>query len=517
MTETSDQWSYGYITDVKYTYGFYRELSPAYLSFAVLLAGYRPCRPDQGFTYCELGSGNGLSSNLHAAANPKGDFYAVDFNPTHIAESRNLAEAAELKNITFLEKSFDQLLSDDLPRFDYICLHGVLSWINAENRAAIVRFVNDRLKPGGIVYVSYNCLPGRASSIPIRQLLTLYAEQMPGHTMNKVSGAVSSVKKAYEVGGGYFASAPAVKKTLDHIVKVEETNRNYLAHEYFNRDWHPLFYSEVSREMSQAKLTFVTSANLVENNLNACLNNKAREIVASAPTVEMRETLKDFYINQSFRKDIYMRGTPRSTPLERIERLMETPLVLLADRRSFKDSIKTSFGEITYKKEEFDPVLDALEQGTKTIGELAQLVNTPKTGVENLIQILSFWIANGQISPAITEADKEPSVRMNRTILKYGKYGESLQFFASPSTGSGVSVNWLHQLFILGIEECKDEDKVPEFVFSVCQSQGRRMVKDGKPIQDDKENLKELERAWAEFNEKYRRQLERMNLLRVKG
>ncbi len=512
MTDTSDQWSHGYITDVNYTYGFYRELSPVYLNYAVLLAGYRPCRLDQGFTYCELGAGNGLSSNIHAAANPNGEFYAVDFNPTHIADARSLAKAAGLNNITFLEKSFDQLLSENLPRFDFICLHGVFSWINAENRGAIVRFINDRLRPGGIVYVSYNCLPGRASSIPIRQLLTLYAEQMPGNTMNKVSGSVASVKKVYEVGGGYFESAPAVKKTLDQIVKHEEINRNYLAHEYFNRDWHPLFYSEVSREMSQAKLTFVTSANLFENNLNACLKDKPREIVMSAPTVELRETLKDFYINQSFRKDIYMRGVPRLTPHERWETLVETTFILHADRNTFKPSIKTSFGEISYKKEEFDPVLDELEKGPKTLGELARVINMSKTEGENLIQVMAFWAANNQISPALIETAREPSIRMNRTILTYSKYGETLQFLASPTTGSGVFVSWLNLLFLLGIEECEEEDKIPEFVLSVCKNLGKSMVKKDKTLTGDKENLEELGKAWHQFNEKQRHQLERMNL-----
>ncbi|MCP4349129.1 MAG: methyltransferase domain-containing protein [Desulfobacterales bacterium] len=513
MTDTYDEWSHGYITDVKYTYGFYRELSPVYLNYAVLLAGYRPCRLDRGFTYCELGAGNGLSGNLHAAANPRGEFYAVDFNPTHIADARSLAEAAGLKNVNFLEKSFDQLPSENLPKFDFICLHGVFSWINAENRDAIVRFINDRLKPGGIVYVSYNCLPGRASSIPIRQLLTLYAEQMPGNTMSKVSGAVASVKKAYEVGGGYFESAPAVRKTLDMIVKHEERNRNYLAHEYFNRDWHPLFFSEVSREMSQAKLTFVTSANLFENNLSACLKDKPREIVMSAPTVELRETLKDFYINQSFRRDIYMRGVPRLTPRERMETLMGTTFVLQADRKTFKKSIKTSFGEIAYKKEEFDPVLDELEKGPKTLEELAQAGNTSSKTAENLIQVMSFWAANSQISPALTETDREPSDRMNRAILTYSKYGETLQYLACPTTGSGMYVSWLNLLFVMGLEECKEEDKIPEFILSVLKDLGRSMIKDGKPVTGDKENLEELNNAWQEFNEKYRQQLERMNLL----
>jgi len=515
MTDISDFWNFGYITDVGYTYGFYRELAPNYLNFAVVLAGFRPRRLEDGFTYCELGSGNGFSSNLLAAANPKGNFFAVDFNPTHIAESRNLAEAVGLKNITFLEKSFDHLLTEDLPDFDFITLHGVLSWINAENRAAILRFINKRLKSGGIVYVSYNCLPGRISSVPIRQLLALYAEQIPGNTINKVSGAVGSVKQAYDIGGGYFSSAPGVQKTLEQIVKYEESNPNYLAHEYFNRDWHPFFYSEVSREMSQAKLTFVTSANLFENNLNACLKNEAREIVLNAPTLELRETLKDFYINQGFRKDIYMRGTPRLTVRERFELLLNTPFVLQSAPGTFKDTIKTSFGEIKYKKEAYDQVIDALDQGKKRLKDLLTEIPemSEKTETDNLIQILAFWVANGQVGPALHDIDNGPGTQMNQRILSYAKYGDRLLHFAFPTTGSGVLVPWLHQLFLLGCRESESEEKIPEFVWSVFQNMGRRMMWQGQPLTDEKENLEALQKEWRTFNETARQRLERMALL----
>jgi len=72
-----------------------------------------------------------------------------------------LSKSTGLTNLKLREADFRYLETRDLPDFDFITVHGVLSWINAENRKAIQRFVLKKLKPGGILYLSYNCLPGR--------------------------------------------------------------------------------------------------------------------------------------------------------------------------------------------------------------------------------------------------------------------------------------------------------------------------------------------------------------------
>jgi predicted O-methyltransferase YrrM len=87
-------WSAGYVVDVEYTHGFYQELTPSLLAFLVLLQGVQA--PDLGsssLAYCELGCGQGFSTNLLAAANPHIQFHATDFNPGHIVGAQSLAQA----------------------------------------------------------------------------------------------------------------------------------------------------------------------------------------------------------------------------------------------------------------------------------------------------------------------------------------------------------------------------------------------------------------------------------------
>ena len=58
-------WTAGYVADIGYTYGYYTELNPALVRLAFLNAGL--AFPHMGAA-CELGFGQGLSTNIHAAA-----------------------------------------------------------------------------------------------------------------------------------------------------------------------------------------------------------------------------------------------------------------------------------------------------------------------------------------------------------------------------------------------------------------------------------------------------------------
>src|SRR5437879_4375184 len=85
-------WSSGYVSDVNYTYGYYRELNPALLRLACLGAGIVP-PPAGPLNYLELGYGQGLSVNIHAAAFA-GEFWGTDFIPAQAAHARALTDAS---------------------------------------------------------------------------------------------------------------------------------------------------------------------------------------------------------------------------------------------------------------------------------------------------------------------------------------------------------------------------------------------------------------------------------------
>ena len=82
-------WTSGYVADVGYTYGYYTELNPLRVKLAFANAGLS-C-PDMG-TACELGFGQGLSANVHAAASVT-QWHGTDFNPSQAGFAQELAQA----------------------------------------------------------------------------------------------------------------------------------------------------------------------------------------------------------------------------------------------------------------------------------------------------------------------------------------------------------------------------------------------------------------------------------------
>ncbi|KJS39503.1 MAG: hypothetical protein VR70_07880 [Rhodospirillaceae bacterium BRH_c57] len=87
--------------------------TPLRLKLAFLNAGL-VC--PEAVTACELGSGQGMSANLHAAATVAGT-------------------GARLYDEAFANFA----ARDDLPEFGYIGLHGIWSWISDDNRICSCR------------------------------------------------------------------------------------------------------------------------------------------------------------------------------------------------------------------------------------------------------------------------------------------------------------------------------------------------------------------------------------------
>ena len=176
--------THGYPTDVPYVRTFFRSLAPAWLDHVAVVSGFIPPARDAGFTFCELGCGQGMTTAILAATHPDGHFYGIDVMPSHIEHARRFATEGTIVNINFHAADFATAAGMDLPGFDYIVAHGVYSWVNAESKAALRAFIDRHLKPGGLVYISYNAIPGRATDLPFQRLMRALGSTFSGESMS---------------------------------------------------------------------------------------------------------------------------------------------------------------------------------------------------------------------------------------------------------------------------------------------------------------------------------------------
>ena len=113
-------WSEGYVADIGYTYGYYLELNPNRIPFALL--NHRLAHGEVA-TACELGFGQGVSTAVHAAASNV-QWYGNDFNPAHAAFAQELARVSGSDAKLYDDAFVDFCQRSDLPVFDFIALHG---------------------------------------------------------------------------------------------------------------------------------------------------------------------------------------------------------------------------------------------------------------------------------------------------------------------------------------------------------------------------------------------------------
>lgn len=497
-----DGWSSGYVTDISYTHGVYRELTPAILSFVALINGICAPDPDEPLAYCELGCGQGFSTNLFAAANPRIQFYANDFNPSHIYSARNLAAAAGTQNVHFSDSSFAEFKNEPgLPQFDLICLHGIYSWISAENRQHIVDFIRDRLKPGGLVYISYNTLPGWALRMPMRRLMADHAAKTSGPTAERVEEALAHVQRLVDVDSRYFQ---AVSGLTDAFKQIKQQSRNYLAHEYFNRDLTPLYHADVAEELSEAKLSFVGSAALLDNLDIVNFTNDQQTFLQSVQDRTERETLRDFLLNQQFRRDVFIKGPVPLTADESRERWLKMRFVLSTQRDLVPLKVTGALGEAELQEDAYKPILDALAGGARTVAQLLEDPNVQAVGWERMMQAFLVMVGSGHMHPALDEAGdaaRAVSTRaFNLAVMNKARSTDDLQCLASPVMGGSILTDRFTRLFLLANETGHAD--APAFAWELLKAQGVKLQKNDEALESDADNLEEMQRVFASYSEK---------------
>lgn len=500
------------MAEITYTHGFYRELTPNLLSFAALVAGYRAPAADAPLTYCELGCGHGVSTNIFAAANPHIQFHATDFNPAQIAGARELAAAAGLRNVHFHERSFAEFVEmEELPDFDIIALHGIYSWISAENRAHIVEFIRRRLKPGGFVYISYNTLPGWAAAAPLRRLMYDAAADSSGPILGKVDQALAFVEQMSAAGARYFLANPSIKERAE---KLKGQPRPYLAHEYFNSHWTTFYHGDVAAELAEAKLNFVASAALLEQIDAINLTPDQIKLLGQVADSPRRETLRDFMVNQQFRRDIFVRGKQPLRPAEAGMAWDRLHFTLSIRRGDVPMKVNAGLGEANLQPDIYNPILDRLADGVLSWPELVATPMVAALGVPRVMQAMTILVGAGHVQLALPPAglaQRQPQAdAFNGALLQRARYSGDITFMVSPVTGGGIVVDQIGQLFLLAAREGAADPAL--FALQALTRNNQRVLKDGKVLQTEQENLDDLRSRLATFDEKQRPVLERLGI-----
>jgi SAM-dependent methyltransferase len=410
----------GYVTDVPYTRGFFRELAPAWLDLTATINGIapRPCGAD--LTWCELGCGQGVTAVVLAATHPRGHFVGIDLMPEHIGHARRLAAEAGVTNVQFRTADFvDPAL--DLPQFDYIVTHGVYSWVDATTQAALCHLIDRHLRPQGLAYVSYNAMPGWAADLPFQRLVRALGLELLGDSIARFTAAVDTLRQLRTAGAPSLEASPTAGE-LDKL--LAELPLPYLAHEYMNAHWQPLFVTEVRAAMAQIGLAPAGSADLTKNFDAFVLRNVEREALARIENAELRELVRDFLLHRRFRCDVFSRDGDDLDADERHTGLLATRYALARPAEAIDYGVTTEAGKLSFDNPAARAIVTALADGPQTGAEIGGHSADRQDLVANLLTLCCA----GAVRP-VAAADSSVAA-FNQVICQRAGGPEQIQYLA---------------------------------------------------------------------------------------
>ena len=483
-------WDDGYVTDVVYTRNVYQEMMPAWLATIALVLGQRLPDLSKPFRYADLGCGHGLTATVVAATCPHAEVWAFDFNPAHVESGRQLAAAAGLTNLHFQEASFADLAAlppAGLPEFDFIVSHGVVSWISTENRANLIRIIGQRLRAGGLAYLSYNVTTGWASMLPVQTLMRTLMRSNQGRSDQAAAGILDYLESLKDAGAQFFANNPTVAKRL---TDTRPHDPRYFAHEFLNSVWQPLMFADMAEAMASAKCTYIGSATPAENLDAVAFPATMASLMAKASDPILRETLRDFGNAQTFRRDIYRRGTMPMLGPEQLRLFDDIGLAWTGRIPEDPIQLTSPMGQLAGIAEIYGPLMKMIMAGRQTVGAIRASDLFAKRAASDLSQAISLLMSGGYVQPVLPQPvqakARDSTDRLNAAICANSADGGDFGRLASTVTGTAVGLDPLEMLVVreklngrpLEIETLTDS------MLSALSQAGRSVQQNGKLIQD---------------------------------
>lgn len=485
----------GYITDGG-GFAYHRETNPLFQRFCLLASGFAAPAASSDAVHCELGFRQGVAINAHAAAQSAA-FIGSDRRSARVSFARALAHISGA-NVQLLDDSFEQLLQrSDIPACDSISVHGIWSHLNDAERGQLVQFVERHLKPGGVLYIQYDTMPGNGQEIALRKFMALFNRLGPateGGTAGRVQAALAMFKEIGSIHPRMNVETPLL---VARIAELEAADPDVVAREYFSPHWQPTYFTDLCKKLSDARVQWACAAT-PSTTIAALQAAPEDRVLLDATTHPLpRQQMLDFLTNASTRADLFVRGARRLGSLEQRRALMDMRFVLTKPFSQVPKALGMSEDE-----DLVDPGLilwleylaaDAL--APKSARGLLDGTDE-QTWIDHMLMLLVL-VGAGIAAPAQSEADTaavaERCARLNLHLMEAALSSRDVDALVSPVLGGAFAgIDRTQQLLLLararlGAHDAQGQPVGPDhwgvYVAQLMHEQGEHLMgDDGQPL-----------------------------------
>ncbi|HLK41597.1 MAG TPA: methyltransferase [Polyangiaceae bacterium] len=216
-----------------------------------------PMPPVEGYRYVELGCGDATNLLPLARYRPKARFVGVDGSAALMAAAHAGRDAIGARNLALVQGRFEDALADLEGPFDYVVLHGVFSWVDDATRDALLAFAARALSPTGLLYASYNALPGWSVRGLVRDFLRAHSRPIDGLRARARTAREAAARMADVL---QRSDHPYSRLMAGEFAFVRDAKESYVAHEFLAETNRAYWQSEFRALLERNGLVFVADA-----------------------------------------------------------------------------------------------------------------------------------------------------------------------------------------------------------------------------------------------------------------
>jgi precorrin-6B methylase 2 len=284
---------------------FRETANPWVINYICAVNSFSAQRLQEGFDYCEINCGNGLTLNILAAANPSSRFYGIDPDPVNIQNARGVASETGLQNVRYYTGDLSSLLQMDLPDLNFIVLGKLFSRIEHPGRTIICNFIARKLKIGGMVALSYHTLQGCALITPIRDFLCTMIQEGEGDIPARMSRALTGLDGLRQSGAPFFQINSLAGLVLDSFIQMDPA---LLFEEIIAAYWEPLNFIGAAAYLDRGGVNFAGTFPVALNYSDLSTTKETQEYLRRIRRRDTLEMGRDLLNMTIVRNDIYCKG-----------------------------------------------------------------------------------------------------------------------------------------------------------------------------------------------------------------
>jgi methyltransferase-like protein/ubiquinone/menaquinone biosynthesis C-methylase UbiE len=303
--------------EVRYPGNFYPQASPERLATLVTMYGLQPA-PVIQCRVLELGCGEGGNVVPLAFVFPHSTFVGVDLSSSAIDHGADRISRLGLTNAELRVQDLMEFPAD-AGLFDYIVVHGILSWVPEGARQQILEICSRHLAPKGVAYISYNTLPGGYLRSYARDLMRFHTR-----FISDPSAKTLEARNVIDFVASAIPTPTLERELLKRELKPYEGKDSFLFHDLLAEVNEAIYFLDFMDAASRVGLQFVSEANLQSMRTAHFPEHVRRELDGMSDRL-LREQYLDFINGRRFRQTVLCRAGHdldlEITP-ERMERLL---------------------------------------------------------------------------------------------------------------------------------------------------------------------------------------------------